>query len=138
MMMEDMDQIPNASLVNKLRTSEESKTQNASTEKILKDKRCEYLAYALWQTTNVTSDMCSKVLNVFFLAQGTKWSTKKNSSNKKMRTVILMDSTTLLRATERFLATCATKESKWTQLKKHAQAGLGLVRLLVLIICFMF
>ena len=73
MMMEDMDQIPNASLVNKLRISEESKILNASTEKILKDKPWEYLAYALWQITNVTSDMYLKVVNVFFQAQETKW-----------------------------------------------------------------
>ena len=38
MMMEDMDQIQNASLVNKLRISEESKILSASMEKILKDK----------------------------------------------------------------------------------------------------
>jgi hypothetical protein len=38
MMMVDMDQIPNASLVNKLHISEESKILSASMEKISKDK----------------------------------------------------------------------------------------------------
>jgi hypothetical protein len=67
MMMEDMDPTTSASLVNKSLTSEESKILSASTEKILRDRPWEFLAFALRPITSAIWTMLWElVANVSF------------------------------------------------------------------------
>lgn len=121
MTMEGMDPIPNASWDSKSPILEESKILNVLMAKILKDKRCESLAFVPWQTMNVMSGTSTKLVSAYFQVQETKWSMTNNFNNKKKKTVISMASSMSLKVTERYLVTCVTEESKWTQSKSHAQ-----------------